>query len=157
MPTQAPRKRIIISVVGMATRDFKKPKHGLLSPELLPRNLEYIFPLLWSSHFSISHTKPHLSFCVAVGVRASERLAEIDMPYLLRFQPIMRTVGQKYCVDPAVIAGVVSRESPAGNILVNAGNVGDGVRVVQVTLHVTIGLCVWHSSKRTPSHLLCGR
>ncbi|KAF6104611.1 lysozyme g1 [Phyllostomus discolor] len=74
-----------------------------------------------------------LNYCGRV--RASERLAEIDMPYLLRFQPIIHTVGQKYCVDPAVIAGVVSRESPAGNILVNAGNVGDGVRVVQDTGH----------------------
>ncbi|KAM5251228.1 lysozyme g-like protein 1 [Hipposideros larvatus] len=69
-----------------------------------------------------------LNYC---GVRASERLAEIDMPYLLRYQPTMYTVGQKYCVDPAVIAGVVSRESPGGNFLVNTGNVGDRIRVVQ--------------------------
>lgn len=73
---------------------------------------------------------------LAVGVRASERLAEIDMPYLLRYQPVMRTVGQKYCMDPAVIAGVVSREHPGGNLLVHGGNVDDGIRVVQVTLQV---------------------
>ncbi|ELV11554.1 lysozyme g-like protein 1 [Tupaia chinensis] len=66
-----------------------------------------------------------LNYC---GVRASERLAEIDMPYLLRFQPVIRTVGQKYCMDPAVIAGVLSRESPGGNVLVN---VGDGIGAVQ--------------------------
>ncbi|XP_037384855.1 lysozyme g-like protein 1 [Talpa occidentalis] len=65
------------------------------------------------------------------GVRASERLAEIDMPYLLRYQPVMRTVGQKYCMDPAVIAGVLSRETNGGNILVNVGNLGDETRVVQ--------------------------
>ncbi|MBZ3885415.1 Lysozyme g-like protein 1, partial [Sciurus carolinensis] len=75
-----------------------------------------------------------LNYC---GVRASERLAEIDMPYLVRYQPIMRTVGQRYCVDPAVIAGVLSRQSQGGNFLVNVGNagnvgnMGDGVRVVQ--------------------------
>nr|XP_044627761.1 lysozyme g-like protein 1 [Equus asinus] len=57
-----------------------------------------------------------LSYC---GVHASERLAEIDKPYLLRYQPIMRTVGRKYCVDPAVIAGVLSRESHGGNILLS--------------------------------------
>ncbi|XP_070367744.1 lysozyme g-like protein 1 isoform X2 [Equus asinus] len=66
-----------------------------------------------------------LSYC---GVHASERLAEIDKPYLLRYQPIMRTVGRKYCVDPAVIAGVLSRESHGGNILVNVDNAGDGIR-----------------------------
>lgn len=70
----------------------------------------------------------------ALGVRASERMAEIDMPYLVRYQPVIYTVGQKYCMDPAVIAGVVSRESPSGNVI-NMGNVGDGIRVVQVTRH----------------------
>ncbi|XP_062933709.1 lysozyme g-like protein 1 [Cynocephalus volans] len=69
-----------------------------------------------------------LNYC---GVRASERLAEIDMPYLVKYQPIMRAVGQKYCIDPAVIAGVLSRESQGGNILVNVGNTGDGIGVVQ--------------------------
>ncbi|XP_073906450.1 lysozyme g-like protein 1 isoform X1 [Castor canadensis] len=67
-----------------------------------------------------------LTYC---GVRASERLAEMDMPYLVRYQPIMRNVGRRYCVDPAVIAGVLSRESQGGNVLVNVGSAGDGVRV----------------------------
>ncbi|XP_008588859.1 PREDICTED: lysozyme g-like protein 1 [Galeopterus variegatus] len=69
-----------------------------------------------------------LNYC---GVRASERLAEIDMPNLVKYQPIMRAVGQKYCIDPAVIAGVLSRESQGGNILVNVGNSGGGIGVVQ--------------------------
>ncbi|XP_066228399.1 lysozyme g-like protein 1 isoform X1 [Saccopteryx leptura] len=73
-----------------------------------------------------------LNYC---GVRASERLAEIDMPYLLRYQPMMRTIGQKYCVDPAVIAGVMSTQFPGGNIIVNEGNVDSGIRVVQDTGH----------------------
>ncbi|XP_004633248.1 lysozyme g-like protein 1 [Octodon degus] len=59
-----------------------------------------------------------LTYC---GVRASERLAEIDLPHLLKYQPIMRTVGQKYCVDPAVIAGVLSRESLRGRVPINMG------------------------------------
>lgn len=132
MPTQAQR-RIFISVPGMATRGLR-PEHELLSPQLLPRGLACLFSLLLSSRFGVSHTKLHLPSVFAIGVRASERLAEIDMPYLLRYQPVMRTVGQKYCVDPAVIAGVVSRGYPGGNLLVQAGNVDDGVRVVQVTL-----------------------
>ncbi|KAM8942519.1 lysozyme g-like protein 1 [Lycaon pictus] len=69
-----------------------------------------------------------LNYC---GVRASERLAEIDMPYLLRYQPVIHTVGQKYCVDPAVIAGVLSRESHGSNAMVNVGNTGNGIGVVQ--------------------------
>ncbi|XP_020759761.2 lysozyme g-like protein 1 [Odocoileus virginianus] len=69
-----------------------------------------------------------LSYC---GVRASERLAEIDMPFLLRYRPVIRTVGQKYCVDPAVIAGVLSRQSHGSNVLANVDGVGDGVKMVQ--------------------------
>ncbi|XP_076989992.1 lysozyme g-like protein 1 [Tamandua tetradactyla] len=69
-----------------------------------------------------------LNYC---GVRASERLAEIDMPYLLRYQPMMRTVGQRYCVDPAVIAGVLSRQSHGGKVLVNVGSAADSIGVVQ--------------------------
>ncbi|XP_036850487.1 lysozyme g-like protein 1 [Manis javanica] len=69
-----------------------------------------------------------LNFC---GVRASERLAEIDMPVLLTYQPMIQTVGQKYCIDPAVIAGVLSRESHGGNVLLNVGNVDSGIGVVQ--------------------------
>ncbi|XP_010641503.1 lysozyme g-like protein 1 [Fukomys damarensis] len=68
-----------------------------------------------------------LTYC---GVRASERLAEIDLPYLLRYQPMVQMVGRKYCMDPAVIAGVLSRESLRGSVPVN---MGVPVNVVQDT------------------------
>ncbi|KAJ1078044.1 hypothetical protein K5549_011371 [Capra hircus] len=55
-----------------------------------------------------------LSYC---GLRASERLAEIDMPSLLRYRPIIHTVGQNHCLDPAVITGVLSRQSHGSNVL----------------------------------------
>lgn len=93
-----------------------------------------VISLLLSPHISISHTNHILPSVFALGVRASERLAEIDMPYLLRYQPVIHTVGQKYCVDPAVIAGVLSRESHGSNAMVNVGNTGNGIGVVQVTL-----------------------
>ncbi|XP_027698361.1 lysozyme g-like protein 1 isoform X2 [Vombatus ursinus] len=53
-----------------------------------------------------------LNYC---GVRASERLAEMDLPYVQRYQPTLRVIGRKYCVDPALIAGIMSRESYGGN------------------------------------------
>ncbi|XP_072471865.1 lysozyme g-like protein 1 [Notamacropus eugenii] len=55
------------------------------------------------------------------GVRASERLAEMDLPYVQRFQPTLRVIGRKYCVDPAVIAGIMSRESYGGSDLGSGG------------------------------------
>ncbi|EGW10900.1 Lysozyme g-like protein 1 [Cricetulus griseus] len=72
-----------------------------------------------------------LGLLALTGVRASERLAEIDRPYLLRYQPTMRIVGRKYCMDPAVIAGVLSRESQGGNFVVDMDNVGNGIGVIQ--------------------------
>ncbi|XP_074066248.1 lysozyme g-like protein 1 [Macrotis lagotis] len=69
-----------------------------------------------------------LNYC---GVRASERLAEMDLPYVQRYQPTMRMIGRKYCIDPALIAGIMSRESYGGNVLVNGGNVGSGNGLVQ--------------------------
>jgi hypothetical protein len=47
----------------------------------------------------------------------------------------MRLVGQKYCMDPAVIAGVLSRESPGGNYVVDLGNIGSGLGMVKVMVH----------------------
>ncbi|KAI4546812.1 hypothetical protein MG293_003367 [Ovis ammon polii] len=41
------------------------------------------------------------------------------MPSLLRYRPIIHTVGQKYCLDPAVITGVLSRQSHDSNVLAN--------------------------------------
>ncbi|XP_023408325.1 lysozyme g-like protein 1 isoform X2 [Loxodonta africana] len=69
-----------------------------------------------------------LNYC---GVRASEKLAEIDMPQLVKYQPAMRVAGRKYCVDPALIAAILCRQARRGNVLVDVGNVDDGVGVVQ--------------------------
>lgn len=121
----------------MATRDFRLDM-GFLVLDHCP-DCWRVISLLLSSHIRVSHTCHILPSMFALGVRASERLAEIDMPYLLRYQPVIRTVGQKYCVDPAVIAGVLSRESHGGNVMANVGNMGDGIGVVQVTLHQ-----LWH-------------
>lgn len=38
-------------------------------------------------------------------------------------------------MDPAVIAGVLSRESQGGNFVVGMGNMGNGIGVIQVMLH----------------------
>lgn len=37
-------------------------------------------------------------------------------------------------MDPAVIAGVLSRESQGGNFVVDMGNMGNGIGVIQVML-----------------------
>lgn len=89
----------------------------------------------------------------AVGVRASERLAEMDMPSLLRYRPVMRAVGQKYCVDPAVIAGVLSRQPHGSSVLASVGAVGDGVKMVQVACHQSLYLICHFSPPKGFLHI----
>uniref|UniRef100_A0A8C8S546 Lysozyme g n=1 Tax=Pelusios castaneus TaxID=367368 RepID=A0A8C8S546_9SAUR len=57
-----------------------------------------------------------LSYC---GESASEKIAERDLYTMNKYKTIIESAGQKKCVDPAVIAGIISRESHAGTILSN--------------------------------------
>lgn len=135
----------LMALVTTEISNFRRCMHGVLillhrkglklwGQEVTTRGLNLGFSVtgLSLSLSTPSHILP--SVCVP-GVRASERLAERDRPYLLRYQPMMRIVGRKYCMDPAVIAGVLSRESQGGNFVVDMGNMGNGIGVIQVMLH----------------------
>ncbi|XP_019385030.1 PREDICTED: lysozyme g-like [Crocodylus porosus] len=60
-----------------------------------------------------------------IGVRASETIAAKDLPRMNNYKGIIHSAGRKLCVDPAVIAGIISRESHAGAALTRDGW-GDG-------------------------------
>lgn len=60
------------------------------------------------------------------GVAASEQMAQTDLERMTKYTDIIKTAGEKYDVDPALIAGIISRESRAGNQLKNG--YGDGGR-----------------------------
>ncbi|XP_074158133.1 lysozyme g-like protein 2 [Sminthopsis crassicaudata] len=51
------------------------------------------------------------------GIRGSEMFAEMDLRLMKKYQNIIKNVGQKQCVDPALIAGIISRETHAGSVL----------------------------------------
>ncbi|XP_042283204.1 lysozyme g-like [Thunnus maccoyii] len=51
------------------------------------------------------------------GVKASHTMAETDQGRMKKYKSIISTVGDKYGIDPAIIAGIISRESRAGNVL----------------------------------------
>ncbi|XP_051847095.1 lysozyme g-like protein 2 [Antechinus flavipes] len=51
------------------------------------------------------------------GIRGSEMFAEMDLVLMKKYQNIIKNVGQKQCVDPALIAGIISRETHAGSVL----------------------------------------
>ncbi|XP_073319311.1 lysozyme g-like [Pagrus major] len=58
------------------------------------------------------------------GVKASQRMAEIDEDRMEKYRSKINRVGGKYGIDPALIAAIISRESRAGNQL--NGGWGDG-------------------------------
>ncbi|NXF98643.1 LYG protein, partial [Eubucco bourcierii] len=84
-----------------------------------------------TSGASCATAKPErLSYC---GVRASETIAERDLKAMDQYKTIIKRVGEKLCVEPAVIAGIISRESHAGKALKNGwGDNGNGFGLMQV-------------------------
>uniref|UniRef100_A0A8C0G1D7 Lysozyme g n=1 Tax=Chelonoidis abingdonii TaxID=106734 RepID=A0A8C0G1D7_CHEAB len=62
------------------------------------------------------------TFAFATGVHAAEKFAEIDIVRLQRYKvPIMR-VARNLCIDPALIAAIISVESRVGATLVDGWN-----------------------------------
>ncbi|XP_054240810.1 lysozyme g [Indicator indicator] len=84
-----------------------------------------------TSGASCTTAKPEgLSYC---GVRASETIAERDLKAMDQYKTIIKRVGEKLCVEPALIAGIISRESHAGKVLKNGwGDNGNGFGLMQV-------------------------
>ncbi|XP_026517220.1 lysozyme G-like, partial [Terrapene carolina triunguis] len=70
-----------------------------------------------------------LPYC---GVRASTTIAQKDLHTMNNYKTIIKSAGRKKCVDPAVIAGIISRESHAGKALKNGtGDRGNGFGLMQ--------------------------
>uniref|UniRef100_A0A674NV82 Lysozyme g n=1 Tax=Takifugu rubripes TaxID=31033 RepID=A0A674NV82_TAKRU len=63
----------------------------------------------------------------------SREMARIDLERMKKYKSIIRQAGQKCDVDPALIAGIISRESRAGNQLVNGrGDHGRAFGLMQI-------------------------
>ncbi|KAF5904970.1 lysozyme g-like isoform X2, partial [Clarias magur] len=61
------------------------------------------------------------------GVKASSKLAEHDLKDMDQYKDIIFKVARAKQMDPAVIAGIISRESRAGTLLVDGwGDKGKG-------------------------------
>ncbi|KAG1926416.1 lysozyme g-like protein [Pimephales promelas] len=81
------------------------------------------------------------------GVDASKKLAEADLTRMEKYKSIITKVGKAKKMDPAVIAGIISRESRAGAALKNGwGDHGRGFGLMQVDkCHQSVGL--WDSEE----------
>ncbi|XP_042102359.1 lysozyme g-like protein 2 isoform X1 [Ovis aries] len=56
---------------------------------------------------------------IACGIRGSEMFAEMDLKALQSYQILIKEIGLRHCVDPALIAAIISRESHGGTILLD--------------------------------------
>lgn len=45
--------------------------------------------------------------------------AEMDLKAIKPYRILIKEVGQRYCIDPAIIAAIISRESHGGVVLQN--------------------------------------
>ncbi|NWW47785.1 LYG protein, partial [Pedionomus torquatus] len=86
------------------------------------------------------------------GVPASEKIAERDLKNMAKYKAKITKVSNR-CIDPAVIAGIISRESHAGTVLDNGwGDHGNAFGLMQVDkrYHKIVGS--WDSEE----HLIQG-
>ncbi|MCI4379720.1 hypothetical protein PGIGA_G00231440 [Pangasianodon gigas] len=82
------------------------------------------------------------------GVDASYKLAEHDLRKMEQYKNIITKVGRAKQMDPAVIAGIISRESRAGAILVNGwGDHGNGFGLMQVDKRHHTPKGAWNSEE----------
>ncbi|XP_078739521.1 lysozyme g-like [Lampetra fluviatilis] len=80
------------------------------------------------------------------GVAASKKLVNADLNRLKNYKTIIVATANAKCMDPAVIAAIISRESRAGALLVKGfGDNGNGFGLMQVDkrFHNTVG--TWDS------------
>uniref|UniRef100_A0A6Q2YXD0 Lysozyme g n=1 Tax=Esox lucius TaxID=8010 RepID=A0A6Q2YXD0_ESOLU len=82
------------------------------------------------------------------GVDASHNLARIDSMRMKQYKDLITRVGLKHGLDPAIIAGIISRESRAGAALDRGwGDKGNGFGLMQVDkrFHKIVG--AWDSEE----------
>ncbi|NXL84785.1 LYG protein, partial [Alectura lathami] len=93
------------------------------------------------------------------GVSASEKIAERDLKNMEKYKEMIIKVGNSKHVDPALIAGIISRESHAGAVLKNGmGDHGNGFGLMQVDKRHHKIRGTWDSEEHIAqgTDILCG-
>ncbi|XP_077091875.1 lysozyme g-like [Siphateles boraxobius] len=82
------------------------------------------------------------------GVEASKKLAEVDLTRMEKYKSIITKVGKAKQMEPAVIAGIISRESRAGAVLKDGwGDHGNGFGLMQVDKRYHTPAGAWDSEQ----------
>ncbi|XP_055972727.1 lysozyme g-like protein 2 [Sorex fumeus] len=87
------------------------------------------------------------------GIRGSEMFAEMDLRAIKPYQNLIKEVGLRYCVDPALVAAIISRESHGGTVLQDGwDHTGAKFGLMQLDKQVYKPVGAWDSKE----HLLQG-
>ncbi|NXY92423.1 LYG protein, partial [Alcedo cyanopectus] len=82
------------------------------------------------------------------GVAASAKIAERDLRNMEKYRSTIVEVGHEKGVDPALIAGIISRESHAGTVLQNGwGDHGNAFGLMQVDKRYHNAVGSWDSKE----------
>ncbi|XP_053160484.1 lysozyme g-like [Hemicordylus capensis] len=82
------------------------------------------------------------------GGTAIERVAQIDIVRVRRYEVQIRNVARNLCVEPALIAAMICRESRVGHLLVNGWNSGRSrYGLMQIHSHYYPIIGAWNSEE----------
>ncbi|XP_075418677.1 lysozyme g-like protein 2 [Tenrec ecaudatus] len=105
----------LVALIGTSRGSY--PFTHMMNPHLHPRLYHGCYGDIMTMDTSgASCGLDRLTHC---GTRGSEMFAEMDLRAIKPYQTMIKEVGQKHCVDPALIAAIISRESHGGAVLEN--------------------------------------
>ncbi|KAM6177659.1 lysozyme g-like protein 2 [Rhynchocyon petersi] len=105
----------LIALIGTSKGSF--PFTHMMNPHLHPRQYHGCYGDITT--MDTPGTTCDINQLMNCGVRGSEMFAEMDLRAIKPYQILIKEVGQKHCVDPALIAAIISRESHGGAVLQN--------------------------------------
>nr|XP_004669841.1 lysozyme g-like protein 2 [Jaculus jaculus] len=105
----------LIAVIGTSRGSY--PFSHSMKPHLHPRLYHGCYGDIMT--METSGAPCDINHLMSCGISGSEMFAEMDLQTLRPYRTMIKEVAQRYCIDPAVVAAIISRESHAGAVLHN--------------------------------------
>ncbi|NP_001028599.1 lysozyme g-like protein 2 precursor [Mus musculus] len=106
----------LIALVGTAKGSYTHSVHSM-NPHVHPRLYHGCYgDIMTMETFGAPCDINNLMNC---GIHGSEMFAEMDLKAIKPYRILIKEVGQRHCIDPALIAAIISRESHGGAVLQN--------------------------------------
>ncbi|KAL2774307.1 lysozyme g-like protein 2 precursor [Daubentonia madagascariensis] len=103
----------LIALIGTSRGSY--PFTHSMSPHLHPRLYRGCYGDIMT--METSGATCDRNSLISCGIHGSEMFAEMDLRAIKPYQTLIKEVGQRHCIDPAVIAAIISRESHGGTVL----------------------------------------